>query len=102
MMATLTVDTGTLFVSQGWLKHVRLTRSSGFIVGISTGHAIAVVSTCLRLVFKTIKRRLWWDDFWALISLILLIATWIASVDIPNPKSRFDFSDRLFLMLIHG
>ncbi|KAF8344615.1 hypothetical protein F5887DRAFT_1283115 [Amanita rubescens] len=68
VMATLTVDTG-------------------FIVGISTGHAIAVVSTCLRLVFKTIKRRLWWDDFWALISLILLIATWIASVDIPNPRS---------------
>ncbi|KAF8704276.1 hypothetical protein AX14_014046 [Amanita brunnescens Koide BX004] len=59
---------------------------SGFVVGMSIGHAIAVSLTCLRLVVKTIKRRLWWNDFWATISLAMLVAEWILTVEVPNPQ----------------
>lgn len=61
-----------------------------YIIGVSTGHAIAVVSTCFRLIFKVIRRRLWWDDCWATISLVLLVAQWILSVDLSNLWSMFN------------
>jgi hypothetical protein len=70
---------------------------SGFLVGISTGHAIAVISTCFRLVFKTVKRRLWWDDFWALISLVLLVAQWISAVNVPNPQGMLSTFLKFFV-----
>lgn len=63
---------------------------SGFVVGISIGYAIAVSLTCLRLVVKIIKRRLWWNDFWAIISLVMLVAKWILTVEASNPEGMFN------------
>lgn len=55
------------------------------------GHAVAVVSTCFRLVLKMIRKSLWWHDFWAMLSLVLLVLQWISAIDASNPQSMFNF-----------
>ncbi|KAM6499954.1 hypothetical protein JOM56_005462 [Amanita muscaria] len=57
------------------------------LILISVANGIAVTSTCLRLVHRTVKQRLWWDEFWALVSLVFVICQWVASVDIPESGS---------------
>ncbi|KAF8995902.1 hypothetical protein BDQ17DRAFT_1250282, partial [Cyathus striatus] len=40
-------------------------------------HAIAVVSTALRLSYRKYAHRLWWDDLWAFLGLVFIIPFWI-------------------------
>lgn len=72
---------GYRYVFGEWCETCFSDLRSGFVIGITFGHAIAVSLTCLRLVVKIIKRRLWWNDFWAMISLSMLVAQWILTVE---------------------
>ncbi|KAH6885589.1 hypothetical protein BKA70DRAFT_113722 [Coprinopsis sp. MPI-PUGE-AT-0042] len=44
------------------------------IAGISFGYLIAVLSTALRLFLRRKRQQLWWDDFWAVVALFMLLA----------------------------
>lgn len=52
------------------------------ILGVSTTfHALAIIVTVFRIYHRHQKRQLWWDDFWAVISLfsdlIMSLTPWL-------------------------
>ncbi|KDR78337.1 hypothetical protein GALMADRAFT_224707 [Galerina marginata CBS 339.88] len=46
-------------------------------------HPIALITTVLRLAHRYRTRRLWWDDFWALIALLADTMVWVIFMAIP-------------------
>ncbi|KAF8999868.1 hypothetical protein BDQ17DRAFT_1246014, partial [Cyathus striatus] len=52
-------------------------------VTITVFHGLAILSTCFRLYHRFRNRRLWWDDFWALVSMLVTIVVLGAFVALP-------------------
>ncbi|KAF8332910.1 hypothetical protein F5887DRAFT_1286503 [Amanita rubescens] len=63
------------------------TLDTGFIIGLSVAYAFVVIFTCFRLASRATTKNLWWHDFWAMISLSLLVFQGISTaVIVSNPQ----------------
>ncbi|KAF8996418.1 hypothetical protein BDQ17DRAFT_1284515 [Cyathus striatus] len=63
---------------------------------IITAHVLAIVPTIFRLYHRFRTRKLWWDDFWAFISLVFDIL--LLSMYISFPMTR-TVSDKILTMV---
>lgn len=60
---------------------------------IAIPHGLAVIATLFRLFDRHRMRRLWWDDFWAFVALLMDIPLMIAFFLRPESGSGCEPSD---------
>ena len=57
-------------------------------------HALALIATSFRLWFRYYTRRLWWDDFWAALSLlcdaVITVVLWTVCAPLDDPYSNYE------------